>query len=188
MLLTACGPSPTPSNRPTNSILRATDLPAGWRVDPSLLVGSAPPCVKAAESPLQGLSSAEAAFAGEEHDLASLVERVVVLPRTGRTTRFSEVVHQYAGCNETSWVNGGTRFELSISARMLSPPPGADLAGFATSVSSPATNVQPNPYPGYLDFALVGDRMIELSMEFADIPVDAPTFDSLVARAISLAK
>ena len=187
-VLTACGSSSMSSGRPTSSLLRVTDLPAGWIVDRSLLVSSLPPCVNAAQSPFRGLASTEAAFAGEEHDLASLVERVVVLPHDNRTARFSEVVHDYAACNDTSWVNGGTKLELFIGTRTGTSPPGADLAGFTTILNSPAINVEPNPYVGEVDFVLVGDKFIELSMEFAGIPVDLQTFDSLALTAISRTK
>lgn len=56
------------------------------------------------------------------------------------------------------------------------------VTGFSTSPSSPSTNVEPNPYPGLVDFAVVGAKVVILSMLFADIPVDAATFDSIEAK------
>ena len=60
---------------------------------------------------------------------------------------------------------------------------GIQVTGFTTSIGSPSANVDPNPYPGLLDFAMVGTKIVILSMLFADIPVDTATFDSIEAKA-----
>jgi hypothetical protein len=79
------------------------------------------------------------------------------------------------------------KFQLSIKGRLVPMVAGTQVSGFSTSISSPSKNVEPNPYPGLVDFAMVGNKVVILSMLFADIPVDTATFDSIEAKAVARA-
>jgi len=61
------------------------------------------------------------------------------------------------------------------------------ITGFSTSISSPSTKVEPNPYPGLIEFAIVGTKVVILSMLFAGTPVDTAAFDSIEAKAVARA-
>jgi hypothetical protein len=58
------------------------------------------------------------------------------------------------------------------------------VTAFSVTISSPSKNVEPNPYPGLVDFAVVGNKIVIVSMLFADIPVDTATFDSIESAAL----
>jgi len=79
------------------------------------------------------------------------------------------------------------RFHLLIKRRAVPAVGNTQVTGFSISISSPSTNVEPNPYPGLVDFAVVGNKVVVLSMLFADIPVDTATFDSIEAKAVARA-
>jgi hypothetical protein len=61
------------------------------------------------------------------------------------------------------------------------------ITGFSISISSPSTNVEPNSWPGLVDFAVVGTKVVILSMLFTDGPVHGATFDSIEAQAVARA-
>jgi len=79
------------------------------------------------------------------------------------------------------------KFNFLIKGRAVPAIAGTQVTGFTTSISSPSTNVEPNPYPGLLDFAVVGTKVVILSILFADIPVDIAIFDSIEAKAVARA-
>jgi len=61
------------------------------------------------------------------------------------------------------------------------------ITGFSTSISSPSTKVEPNPYPGLIEVAIVGTKVVILSMLFAATPIDTAAFDSIEAKAVARA-
>jgi hypothetical protein len=79
------------------------------------------------------------------------------------------------------------KFRLLIKGRAVPTLADTQVTGFSTSISSPSKNVEPNPYPRLVDFAVVGTKVVILSMLFADIPVDPATFDSIEAKAVARA-
>jgi hypothetical protein len=172
---------------PTGSVLRLSDLPAGWMVSHSALVEFTPPCLASAEAPLAHYPDAKVAGAGEPSDLAQFAERVVSVPPRILRARYAAVVDRYAACDGSTWTRGTLKFNLLIKGRAVPALADTQVTGFSTSISSPSTNVEPNPYPGLIDFAVVGTKVVILSMLFADVPVDAATFDSIEAKAVARA-
>jgi hypothetical protein len=179
--------SPASAKPPTGSLLRQSDLPTGWVVNHSSLVGYTPPCLASAGATLAHYPAAKFAVAGEQNDLAQVTERVISVPRRIVRTRSAAALRRYAACNGSTWTRGTLKFNLLIKGRAVPAIPGTQVTGFSTSISSPSTSVDPNPYPGLLDFAVVGTKIVILSMLFADIPVDTSTFDAFEAKAVTRA-
>ena len=179
---------PVSAKSPTGSVLRLSDLPAGWVVNHSALVGFTPPCLASAEAPLAPYPKATVTGAGEPGDLAQFVERVVSIPRRILRARYSAVLQRYAACNGSTFTRGMMKFNLLIERRAAPAFGDTQATGFSISTSSPSTNVEPNPYPGLVDVAVVGTKVVVLSMLFADIPVDTATFDSIEAKAVARAE
>lgn len=178
---------PASAQSPTGSVLRQSDLPAGWVVNHSALVGFTPPCLASAGAALAHYPVAKVAGAGEPNELAQFTEKVVSVPRRVLRARYAAVLHRYAACNGSTWTRATLRFNLLIKGRTVPAIAGTQVTGFTTSISSPSKNVDPNPYPGLLDFAVVGTKIVLLSILFADVPVDTATFDSIEAKAVARA-
>jgi len=179
-------PIPASAQQSNGPVLGASDLPAGWNVEGSGPVGTTPPCIKTAEAPLKSFAQRSAAYAGGAHQLASLTEQIVTVPQSHLNRTYSEVIRGYAACNGATWTRG-VRLRLSVTRRIVPSVGAVHVTGFSIAIRSPSKNVDPNPYPGLVDFAEVGHRVVILSMLFADIPVSHSTFDSFETKAISMA-
>jgi len=178
---------PASAKSPTGSVLRRSDLPAGWAVNHSKVVGFTPPCLASAEAPLAAYPNATVGGAGEPGDLAQFVERVVSIPQRILRGRYSAVLQRYAACNGSTWTRAMLKFNLLIERRGVPAIGDTQITGFSTSISSPSTNVEPNPYRGLIDFAVVGTKVVILSMLFAGTPVDTAALDSIEAKAVARA-
>lgn len=77
------------------------------------------------------------------------------------------------------------KFDLLIAKRTVPMIGKIEITGFSVIISSPSKNVEPNPYPGLVDFALVGNKVVLVSMMFAGIPVDTATFDAIEGKALA---
>jgi hypothetical protein len=176
--------SPASATSPSGSLLKITDLPTGWVPVHSPGDGPRPPCLAAAESPLARFPEVKIADVGGNGRLAQLSERVVSVPRSILMARYSEVVRRFTACNGSSWTHG-PRFRVTIKKRSEPPLGHAHGSGFSVTIRSPSTNVVPNPYPGLVAFLAVGNEVVILSMQFAGIPVDTSTFDSVVTKVVA---
>jgi hypothetical protein len=186
LMVVAWGSSSSLATVPTGSVLRVADLPAGWIVDRSELVGSTPPCIASAEAPLKSFPEKRVAFAGETDHLAELSERVISVPSRVLNSKYTAVLRRYRACNRSTWTRAtDLTFLLSITRRRALSVGKVHVAAFSVSLSSPSGEVEPNPYPGLVDFAVVGDKVVIVSMQFAEIPVDPSMFDSIETTAVS---
>ena len=186
LLAVLCGASPASATSASGSLLKLTDLPAGWVSVKSPVAGPRPPCLAAAEAPLARFPQGKVADVGENDHLAQLTERVISVPRSILRARYSDVVRRFTACNGSSWTRGPT-FRLFITNRAAPPPGHFRTSSFSVTIRSPSTNVVPNPYLGLVDFAAVGTKVVVLSMQFAGVPVDGATFGSVEARAVARA-
>lgn len=179
--LAACGASAADHRAVTGParphLLTLSDLPTDWKRMPDS--GNQPPCLQQARP---ALPRRGAMFVGESNDLATLSEMIYVTPAGQADSVFSQVARGYSSCEGSSWTSGATHFQLSL-VRRAAPTLGNRSASFTTSITSPSTNVAPNPYPGYVDIVENGSVVLVIAMEFASIPPDATTFDKLAALA-----
>jgi hypothetical protein len=185
LLAILCTSSPA-SAESRGSALKISDLPAGWVAEPSSS-GLTPPCLASAEQPLARFPETKSTGAGETGQLAQFVERVISVPRSFLLARYSEVVSRFLACNGSTWTRGTKSFQLSIESRVVPALRNAQVTGFLVSIASPSVNVEPNPYPGLVDFAVVGDKVVLLSMQFTGVPIDTAIFDSIESKAVARA-
>ena len=106
-------------------LLQLSQLPAGWSLNSSASVGSAPPCIGSAERSLKPFLVERTGFAGESNHLAELSEEIVSVPARDLGQQYSKVLRRYAACNGATWTRG-FKFELvdhpaSRAARRASP-------------------------------------------------------------------
>ena len=152
------GTSPASAKSPTGSLLKISDLPAGWVSERSSVTGFTPPCLASAEASLARFPEVKIADVGETGHLAQLAERVVSVPRSILTARYSEVLRRFRACNGSTWTRGA-KFRLSIERRAEPRLGNTQVTGFSVTIGSPSTNVEPNPYPGLVDLATVGNNV-----------------------------